>query len=374
MAPGVLELRIEALLDLAGEERHQHQHQHQHVDPLPPQQQPPAPAGGHHPQQRQRDQQHQPHVARRARLVVRQPERAERQHRRPPPPQPQHRQREDQQQKQIQQRPRGQPVAVDAVGAEQREQAPAGRQVQGDLEVVGVGLPAGGRDRAGARHAPGGLEVDRARPDLDAGRTGGRVGGDQLPLAAGAHRAELLPGGGVEPPDPLHRAADVVAEAQRPAALVEPQLTLDLQAGGLLEPHPAHPLVEPERLAGVPLIDGQLAPLVGERRLRDVDRGDSRDLDEAELGAGLEGDQLLLHRRLRTRGVGDLRRVVGPERGDVDEPLAGPHLGLEVAGLVDRHRHRAFDGGEFPSGGQDHPELLLAALAGDDQLNVGVEP
>src|SRR5207248_678941 len=99
-----------------------------------------------------------------------------------------------------------------------------------------------------------------------------RIARDELALPAGAHGAEVLARRRVEPPNLLPRTRDAVAEGEAAPVFIEPQLAVDLQAGGLLLAHPAHPLLEAKAVRRLPAVDRQVAPFIGEGRLRDVDR------------------------------------------------------------------------------------------------------
>ena len=65
---------------------------------------------------------------------------------------------------------------------------------------------------------------------------------------------------------------------------------------------------------------------------------------------------------------------VGSEGVDADRPLAGADLGLHPSLIVHGHWDLAFDQRKFPVLRQDRTELLLAASAGDGQLDLGVQP
>src|SRR5687767_8284474 len=132
------------------------------------------------------------------------------------------------------------------VRPEEREEPPAGREVERDVEPVSVGAPAGRREFLRARHAAGGFEVEIAGADFNPGRVVLRIARDELALPAAAHRAEVLSLRRVEPPNLLHRARDAIAEGERAAIFIEPELARDGEARGLLIAHAAHPLLDTE--------------------------------------------------------------------------------------------------------------------------------
>ena len=369
-----LQLRIQRLLHLPGEEGHENEDERGDGEPFSPANEAAAPAFGDHALEGERDEEDEPDVTGRAEFVIRKAEREEREQGRTEAPQAEDGEGEDEQEKEIEQRPGGEPVAFNVIRAEEREEPPAGREVERDAQRVGVGLPAGGGECARAAHAAGGFEIDAAGADFHAGRGALRVARDELALAAAAHGAKVLAGRGIEPPDLLHRAGDAVAKGERAPVFIQPPLARDAQPGGPLLAHAALALGEAKGRGGVPAIDRQLAPFVREGRLRDIDRGRAGDLDRAEIRLRAERDEHLGHSGARGFREAELLRVVEAEGAGVERPFARAHLRLHASGVVHRDGDGALDGGELPAFGQDDAEVFLAAFAGDGQLDLRAQP
>ncbi len=369
-----LQLRIKRLLHLRGDERHRDEDERCDGDPFSRRDDAPAPARGHHALERERHEQDQPDVTRRAGFVIRETEREKRERCRGNSPKSKNREREDEQEKKIEQRPRGEPIAAHPIRAEQREEPPAGRELERDVHRVRIRAPAGGGKFLRAIHASGRLEIDRPRADFHARRGGLRIARDQLPLPAVAHRAEILAGRRIEPPDLLHLPGDGVAKREPAPIFIEPQFTIDREPGRFLLAHSAHAFLDAERRGRVPAIDRKVAPFFGKCRLRDIDRRRADDLDDAEIRPGAEGDELLRGRGFSRRRMADFLRIIEAKRIGADRPLARAHLRFHAPRVVHRDRDRALDRREFPAFGKDGADLLLAARARDGQLDLGAQP
>ena len=135
------------------------------------------------------DQQEEPRKTRRAGLVIGEAEGGEGEEGRGESAQAEDGEGEEEQQKEIEERPRGEPVAFRVVGPGHGEEAVAGRQVQGRAEAVGVGEPAGrGKGAAERLDAARRDGVERGTAHLEARGTSIGIVGDELGLAVHRHR------------------------------------------------------------------------------------------------------------------------------------------------------------------------------------------
>ena len=369
-----LQLRIKRLLNLLRQKRNQNQDKGGEADPFSRADEAPAPTLRHHPQEGERHKKHQPDVPRRIRLVVRESKREKREHRGAESPKPEDGERKDEQEKKIEERPRGQPIALHPIRPEEREEPPAGRQVERDPQGVGIRPPARRGKFPRARHAARGLKHEVAAANLHAGGLILRVERDELALPRVADRAEILARRGIEPPDLLHLTADVIAEREPAPVFIEPQDAREGESRRLLLTHPAHAFLDAKRRRRVPTINRQRAPFFRKGRLGNVDRGRTGDLDHAEIRSRAKRDQRLGARRLCARGVANFLRVVGAKRVGANRPFPRAHLCLHPAGIVDRDGDRTLDRRELPAFGQDRAEILLAALARNDDFDFRAQP
>ena len=277
------------------------------------------------------------------------------------PPHPKHPHREDQQQKDVEQGPGREPIPIDPVGPEEREHPPAGRQGKRDVQAIGVGLPAGGRERGRSLGPADCLNLRAGCPDFDAGRPVGRVAGDQLPLAVNPHHFQLMASGGIQTGDLAAAAGDSVFGGDAPAVVVEPELAGKLELIGL--PQAATGVLDDpaEWCGGLPAKHRQAPPGLWKRRQVHVHRHSPLELRRAKLGPGPERHQLVGDRGGPPLAGGQFPRVCGAEGIDPDPPRAGPDLGLEPALRIDGDRDRPFHIREQPARRQDAAEILLAA-------------
>ena len=178
-------------------------------------------------------------------------------------------------------------------GSEGGDETPAGREVEGDVEAFGIGLPAGGAEGTREGGAAGGGEVEVAAADFDAFGFVGRVAGDELAFAVDFDGTELLAWGGVETPCVLTGAGEPVAPCEAAAVFVEPEFAFEFEAWGTLSAHAAHFFVDGEGGLGFPEVERETAPAFGHGGLGDVDGGDVAEFDDAEGWVGLEGDEFL---------------------------------------------------------------------------------
>ena len=374
MAGNTLQLRVEHLLELLGEEGDQVHQKHRDADPLGGGDDAATPPLGQDPAESERDEQDQPTVTGGSRLVVGEGQGDEGDHRGEKSPESEDCQREDQEEEEIEQVPRRQPIPRDPVGTEECKEPPAGREIQRHRNIAGIGLPSRGGELGSELHSASRLQGKITGADLHSGSTVCGIACDQLSLPPDADRSEIGTLGGVETPDLLTLTGDEVTEGASLAIHVEPELTADTEPLGLLGSHAAKPLFQADRGAGLPAIEGIFLPITRDRGLGSIDGGDAGNIDKTEIGLGTEGEELLRGGGLHTLGIGNHRSILQAKGTDLDRPLSGTNLGLQAAVLIDRHGNPvACDRKDLPSFGKNESDFLLAVLAGDHKLHTGAE-
>ena len=147
--PRQLKLRIQCLLHLSGQERNQQEDQRRDRNPFPDRYETAAPAIWDHAKQGERHEQDQPNVARRSWFLVRETEGEQSEKGCPHAPKAKDSEGKNQKKK-IEQAPGSQPIATHPIRTEGREDA-IRRNIKGNVQRIGVCLPARGGKFTGAR-------------------------------------------------------------------------------------------------------------------------------------------------------------------------------------------------------------------------------
>ena len=233
-----LKLRIQCLLHLSGQERNQQEDQGRDRNPFPDLNETAAPATGDDAKQGERHQQDQPSVARRSRFLVRETEGEQSENGCAHAPKAKDSERKNQKKKKIEQAPGSQPIATHPIRTEQGEQTPPRRNIKGNVQRIGVCLPARGGKFTRVLDASGGLKVEIAGANFDARSSVFGIARDEQSLAIREDRSEILSRSCIQPPDLLHLTRYVVAESDSASVFIQPERAADPQALGLLAPIP----------------------------------------------------------------------------------------------------------------------------------------
>ena len=342
---GLGHLREERVSHLVARERHDQDDQHGGAREEPQAGDARDPAGGSHSLERDRGDEAQPHGEGRAGLAVGRDEGPQGEGRGPEAEESMDGQGHDEDEEEAEERPARRPGAGEPIDAGRAEEAPAGRDVEGGLELLDARRPADGGDRASEGEAGVGLEVQGRAPQLDAGRFRFGLRGDELVLSVDGDAAEGPGREEIQARRRAQRAAEAVADAGGPSVGIEPDLAGEGErVGRRLGFAPAH-LLEREARARLDEERRQRAPLLGQLGPRGVDRRGAGDLD---LPLGLVGgeDPHLARRPgvfRRLLREADRFRAALDARLDAHGVAAAAHLHAQGV-LLDARRQVARDG------------------------------